>query len=122
MRANEVGMTDYRCMNVIFDGGMRLSTLELHLFEHQLATLIKTVDFLRMQTVQRLEVLKLRLVCTELLRSVRTGDFRGRHWTDLTSHADGPSSVRRCGSLVFACCAVPVCFMSGTILIVTRTK
>lgn len=56
------GLLDYRSMNVVFDGGMRLATLELHMFEHELATLVKTTDFFRSPTVRKLKELKLHLV------------------------------------------------------------
>lgn len=56
------GLSDYRSMNTVFGGAMRLTTLEMSLFEDVCATLVMTTDFLRMRAVQRLKTLKLQLV------------------------------------------------------------
>lgn len=55
-------LTDYRSINAVFDGGLRLGKLHLRILRKNLAALIKTTDFLRMPTIQELEELKLKLV------------------------------------------------------------
>lgn len=62
-------LSDYRSMHAAFGGGTRVTTLELSLFEHKFASLVKTTDFFRTSAVQRLKVLKLRLVRFSLRRS-----------------------------------------------------
>lgn len=62
MRTDGGGLSDYRSMNTVFGGGMRLAAIELRLFDHKFTSLVKTTDFFRMPTVQRLKALKLHLV------------------------------------------------------------
>ncbi|KAH7719779.1 hypothetical protein AAVH_12730 [Aphelenchoides avenae] len=54
-------LSDYRSMRAAFDGGTRVAALELSLLEHKFAGLVKTTDFFRTSTVQRLKALKLHL-------------------------------------------------------------
>ncbi|KAH7719190.1 hypothetical protein AAVH_13348 [Aphelenchoides avenae] len=61
LRPDEGRLTDYRSMDTVFDGAMRLASLELHILEHEFATIVKTTDFFRMATVGRLKTLKLQL-------------------------------------------------------------
>lgn len=56
------GLLDYRSMDIVFDGGLRLETLEMNLFAQEFATLVKTIDFFRTPTVRKLKALKLHLV------------------------------------------------------------
>lgn len=58
MHAWDGKLTDYRSMDVIFGGGLRLDALHLYIGRQGLTNLIKTVDFLRMPTVQGLKELK----------------------------------------------------------------
>ncbi|KAH7716715.1 hypothetical protein AAVH_15897 [Aphelenchoides avenae] len=53
-------LSDYRSMDAIF-GGMRLSSLDLSCEESRFVELVKTTDFYRTPTVQRLRELKLTL-------------------------------------------------------------
>lgn len=52
---------DYRSMDTIF-GGLRISDLDLRCEEHRFVELVKTTDFFRKSTVQKLRKLKLTLV------------------------------------------------------------
>ncbi|KAH7709080.1 hypothetical protein AAVH_23661 [Aphelenchoides avenae] len=61
MGAESSGLSDYSSMDTIINGGMRLETLDLCLFEHELASLVKTTDFFRTPGVRKLETLKLGL-------------------------------------------------------------
>ncbi|KAH7693790.1 hypothetical protein AAVH_39170, partial [Aphelenchoides avenae] len=61
MRDGENALSDYRSMDTVFKGGMRVATLELSMSEGKFASLVKTVDFFRTSTVQRLKALKLQL-------------------------------------------------------------
>ncbi|KAH7709760.1 hypothetical protein AAVH_22957 [Aphelenchoides avenae] len=53
-------LSDYRSMDVVF-GGLRMSELDLSCEEHRFVELVKTTDFFRMSTVQKLRQLKLNL-------------------------------------------------------------
>lgn len=69
-------LSDYRSLDAVFNGAMRLDALELfHLSEHSFAGLVKTTDLFRMAMVQRLKALKLHLVrpykCGDRLASVK---------------------------------------------------
>ncbi|KAH7709069.1 hypothetical protein AAVH_23650, partial [Aphelenchoides avenae] len=55
------GLSDYRSMDSLFNGGMRLSSLELRLVETEFFKLVDTTDFFRTPTVQQLKALKLEL-------------------------------------------------------------
>lgn len=62
--AYQDALFDYHSIDTVFGGGMRLDALELSLYEHQLATLIKATDFFQMSTVRKLKALKLYAVRT----------------------------------------------------------
>ncbi|KAH7719208.1 hypothetical protein AAVH_13366 [Aphelenchoides avenae] len=51
-------LTDYRSMDVVFGGGLRMNALSVAISSQSLASLIKTTEFLRLPTVQGLEELK----------------------------------------------------------------
>ncbi|KAH7694096.1 hypothetical protein AAVH_38863, partial [Aphelenchoides avenae] len=53
-------LADYRSMDAVF-GGLRMSSLHLSCEERRFVELVKTTDFLRMATVQRLRKLELTL-------------------------------------------------------------
>ncbi|KAH7713842.1 hypothetical protein AAVH_18787 [Aphelenchoides avenae] len=78
MHAWDGKLTDYRSMDVIFGGGLRLDALHLYIGRQGLTNLIKTVDFLRMPTVQGLKELKFLPVNAKLKRP-RRGKSLPRH-------------------------------------------
>ncbi|KAH7712511.1 hypothetical protein AAVH_20166 [Aphelenchoides avenae] len=53
-------LSDYRSMDAVF-GELRMSKLSLTVAEHRFVELVKTADFFRMSSVQRLQELKLTL-------------------------------------------------------------
>ncbi|KAH7709306.1 hypothetical protein AAVH_23417 [Aphelenchoides avenae] len=59
MHALDGPLTDYRSLEVVFCGRMRLGALELRIRRKSLANLIKTTNFLRMPTIQGLTELRL---------------------------------------------------------------
>lgn len=69
LRAEPQRLSDYRSMDTIF-GGMRISDLDLSCEEYRFAELVKTTDFFRMSTFQRLRKLTLTLVCVHATTSV----------------------------------------------------
>ncbi|KAH7729756.1 hypothetical protein AAVH_02230 [Aphelenchoides avenae] len=62
LRAEDAPLTDYRSLNTVFGGGLRLTELNLRICETHLGHLIRTTDFWRLPTVQALSELKLLLV------------------------------------------------------------
>ncbi|KAH7717658.1 hypothetical protein AAVH_14939 [Aphelenchoides avenae] len=58
MGALEGQLTDYRSMDVVFGGGLRLDALSLAISSQSLARLTKTTDFLRLPTIEGLAELK----------------------------------------------------------------
>ncbi|KAH7709071.1 hypothetical protein AAVH_23652 [Aphelenchoides avenae] len=61
MSAVDGPLTDFRSMDAIFGGGVRLDALTLGMREECFERLIKTTDFMRMPTVQGLKEFKLEL-------------------------------------------------------------
>ncbi|KAH7693789.1 hypothetical protein AAVH_39172, partial [Aphelenchoides avenae] len=66
MHALDGPLTDYRSLDAVFGGGIRLSALILRIRRKSLASLIKTANFLRMPTIQGLT--ELRLILAETRR------------------------------------------------------
>lgn len=93
MCAKEDGLSDYRSLDTIFNGGMSLAALEIRLFDHQFATLVKTTDFFRRPMVQRLETLKLTLVCVKRLPTptpsltIESSSCSDRVYTSIRTHS-----------------------------------
>ncbi|KAH7702857.1 hypothetical protein AAVH_29983, partial [Aphelenchoides avenae] len=59
MGALDGQLTDYRSMNVVLGGAMRLKALHLWICREDLANPIKTADFLRIPAIQALTELRL---------------------------------------------------------------
>ncbi|KAH7729759.1 hypothetical protein AAVH_02233 [Aphelenchoides avenae] len=62
LRAEDAPLTDYRSLDAVFGGDLRLTELDLRIGETHLGHLIRTTDFWRLPTVQALSELKLLLV------------------------------------------------------------
>ncbi|KAH7709072.1 hypothetical protein AAVH_23653 [Aphelenchoides avenae] len=80
MRDDGGGLSDYRSMDVVVAGGMRLDALELSMFEHEFLSLVKTTDFFCMSTVARLKTLK-----PELVRTPWHDENTPRRWAIVSS-------------------------------------
>ncbi|KAH7716652.1 hypothetical protein AAVH_15935 [Aphelenchoides avenae] len=68
MHALDGPLTDYRSLEVVFCGSLRLGALDLRIRRKSLVNLIKTTNFLRMPTIQGLT--ELRLILAETRRGL----------------------------------------------------
>lgn len=62
LKAGDERLSDYRSMDAIF-GQMEMRELQLSCYEHRFVELVKTIDFFRKSTVQKLRRLHLTFVC-----------------------------------------------------------